>query len=119
MHSKQAYSDMVLTGNYICLFFVSFSTCLLIDRFHLLFYKSMEILIDIFSSPEPKAQVSFSEKNLSVVSRCRRRGCWRCRKLFTFSSTGPISTKVGTKHPWVKGIQICSNEGPLPFPKGR
>ena len=21
-------------------------------------------------------------------------------------------------HPWVKGIQICSNEGPLPFPRG-
>ena len=35
--------------------------------------------------PEPKAQVSFSDQNLSVVRRrCRRR---RCRKLFTFSSS--------------------------------
>ena len=88
------------------------------DRFHLLFYKSMEILIDIFSSPEPKAQVSFSDKNLSVVSHCRRRGCWRCRKLFTFSSTGPISTELGTKHPWVMGIQVYSNEGSHPFSRG-
>ena len=30
----------------------------------------------------------------------------------------PISTKLGTKYPWVKGIQVCSNEGPRPFPRG-
>ena len=36
----------------------------------------------IFSSPEPKAQVSLSDQNLSVVRR-------RCRKLFTFSSSSP------------------------------
>ena len=36
-----------------------------------------------------------------------------CSKL-----TGPISTKLGTKHSWVKGIQVCSNEGPWrPFPR--
>ena len=38
-----------------------------------------------------------------------------------FSSiTGPITvtTKLGTKHPWAKGIQVCSNEGPRPFPRG-
>ena len=34
----------------------------------------------IISSPEPKAQVSFSDQNLSVVRR---------RKLFTFSSSSP------------------------------
>mgnify|MGYP003690877341 CR=1 FL=1 len=40
------------------------------------------------SSPEPKAQVSFSDHNLSVVRRrhCRR---WRCRKLYTVSSSSP------------------------------
>ena len=27
-------------------------------------------------------------------------------------------TKLGTKHPLVKGIQVCSNEGPGPFPRG-
>ena len=29
-----------------------------------------------------------------------------------------ISTKLGTKHPWVKGTQVCSNERPCPFPRG-
>ena len=39
-------------------------------------------------------------------------------KIFCSRTTGPISTKLGTKHPWVKGSQVCSNEGPCPFPKG-
>ena len=33
-------------------------------------------------------------------------------------TTGPISTKLSTKHPWLKGIQVCSNEGPRPSPRG-
>ena len=41
----------------------------------------------ILSSPEPKAQVSFSDQNLSVVRCCHHR--WRCLKLFTFSSSSP------------------------------
>ena len=34
--------------------------------------------------------------------------------IFDFYSrtSEPISTKLGTKHPLVKGIQVCSNEGP-------
>ena len=82
----------------------------------------MEIYIWVFySSPEPKAQVSFSDQNLSVI-RCHR--CFRCRKLFTFSSSspepGPVSTKLGTNHPWVKGILDYSNDRRAPpFPKGR
>ena len=38
-------------------------------------------------------------------------------KIFVLRTTGPISTKLGTKHPWVMGIQVCSNEGPSPFPR--
>ena len=30
----------------------------------------------------------------------------------------PNSTKFGISHPWVKGIQVCSNEGSFPFPRG-
>ena len=26
--------------------------------------------------------------------------------------------KIGTKHPWVKGIQFSSNEWNCPFPRG-
>ena len=32
--------------------------------------------------------------------------------ILTGPISGPISTKLGTKHSWVKGIQVCSNEGP-------
>ena len=77
--------------------------------------------LSVISSPEPKAQVSFSDQNLSIVRRrCRHP---RCHKLFTFSSssrtTGPISTKLGTKHSWVKEIQVSSNEGTPLLSKGR
>ena len=43
---------------------------------------------------------------------------WRNLKIFFSWTTGLISTKLGTMHPWVKGIQVCSNEGPHPFPRG-
>ena len=36
-----------------------------------------------------------------------------------FSRTiGPISTKLGTEHPWMEGIQVCSIEWPRPSPRG-
>ena len=25
--------------------------------------------------------------------------------------------KLGTKHPWVKDIQVCSNKEPRPYPR--
>ena len=37
--------------------------------------------------------------------------------IFFSRTTGSISTKLGTKHLWVKGIQVSSNEGPRPFPR--
>ena len=33
-------------------------------------------------------------------------------------TTGPISTKLGTKHCSVEGIKVFSNEGPLPSQRG-
>ena len=38
-------------------------------------------------------------------------------KIFFSRSTGIISSKLGTKHPWRKGIQVCSNEGPRLSPR--
>ena len=38
----------------------------------------------LLSSPRQKAQVRFSDQNMSIV-----RGRCRCRKLFTFSSSSP------------------------------
>ena len=68
-----------------------------------------------FSSSEPKTRVSFSDHTLSVVRRCRRR-C-RYRKLFTlfFRTTRLISTKLSTKHSWVKRIQLVQMKGPALF----
>ena len=43
---------------------------------------------------------------------------WRNFKIFFSWTIEPISTKLGTKHPSVKGIQFYSNKGPCPFPRG-
>ena len=58
---------------------------------------------NFFSSPESKAQVSFSDQNLSIVRchRCRHRHC--CQNFSHFhlllqNQLGPISTKLGTNH---------------------
>ena len=56
--------------------------CATYGKIHFLMYFLMQRFHLVFSSPEPKAHVSFSDQNLSVV----RRRC-RCRKLFTFSSS--------------------------------
>ena len=39
-------------------------------------------------------------------------------KNLLLQTTKPISTILDTMHPWVKGIQVCSNEWPNPFPRG-
>ena len=75
-------------------------------------------------SPELKAQLSFS---VWLFVRHLKRGTskgysslliWsRQFKIFIFFTTRPISTKLSTKHLWVKRIQVCSNEGSLPFPR--
>ena len=38
---------------------------------------------------------------------------WKIKKIIFSRTTGPILTKLGTKHPWVKGIHVCSNEEPF------
>ena len=77
-------------------------------------------IFPLFSSPEPKAQVSFSDQNLSVVRRCSS-CCWHCRKLFTFSSSSPEA--LGQFQPnlaqSILGWRLdYSNEGPFIFPWG-
>ena len=41
---------------------------------------------------------------------------WQILKIFFSRTDGPISTKLGRNHLWVKGIQFYSNEGLLHFP---
>ena len=39
-------------------------------------------------------------------------------KIFFFRATGAISNKLGTNHPWVKGIQISSIKEPRLYQRG-
>ena len=43
---------------------------------------------------------------------------WQYLKVSSSRTSVLISTKLGTMHPWVKGIQVCLNKGPNPFPRG-
>ena len=72
-----------------------------------------------FRSPNQHTNI-INLLSIRIRFSVERRRRWR--KLFTFSSSYPeknwsISTKLGT-HTWVKGIQVCSNEGFRPFPRG-
>jgi hypothetical protein len=40
---------------------------------------------------------------------------WGHLKIFFYRTTGPILTRLGTNHPWVKGIQVFSSKGPDPL----
>ena len=66
------------------------------------------------SSPDLKAQVSFSER-LSIVHMSVNFPHFH---LFSTEPLGQFSTKLSTRHSLMVGIQIYSNEGPCPFPRG-
>ena len=82
------------------------------------------VFFSFVNSPQPKAQVSFSDQNLSVVRRHRRhrrclcRCCWH--KHFTFSSSSPES--LGQFQPnlaqsnlgW-RGFKFVQMKGPTLF----
>jgi hypothetical protein len=72
----------------------------------------------IFSSPELKAQVSYSDRPLSVVRPSVRLSVNFYIFDFFSRTTGPILTRLGTNHPWGEGIQVCSNEGDCPSSRG-
>ena len=59
---------------------------------------------------------------LAHLARLASFVCLSVCKLFTFSPFSPellpISTKLSTKHSWLKEIQVCSNERPGIFPRG-
>jgi hypothetical protein len=43
---------------------------------------------------------------------------WGHLKIYFSRTTRPILTRLGTNHPWVKGIQVCSKEGDSLSPRG-
>jgi hypothetical protein len=72
------------------------------------------VVLTIISSPELKAQVSYSDCLLSVVSLSVNFYIFD----FFFRTTWPILTRFGTNHPWGEGIQVCSNEEQHPSLRG-
>ena len=81
------------------------------------------IIVDLqlfLSSHELKVQVSFSD--LVVCLSVHLSVCLKTFYIFIFFKISRtnwlISTKLGTKHSWVNGIQVCSNEGRQLFPRG-
>ena len=84
-------------------------------------FSTKEYTCIVFSSPQLKVQVIFPDRLLYVVrlSVCHLSVAFHDHIFMFFRTTGPISIKLGTKHPWVKGIQIiCSNVGSYYFRKG-
>ena len=72
---------------------------------------SWVIGIQVCSYEGPRPFPRGDNKEIAKIHR-------RTLKIFFIRTTGPISTKLGTKHPWVMGNHVCSNEGPCPFPRG-
>ena len=74
-----------------------------------------------FSSTEPYGQFQpklaqcllFPRGDNHEIVKVHRRNLY----IFFSRTAGPISTKFGTKHPWVEGIESCSNEESLNFHK--
>jgi hypothetical protein len=70
----------------------------------------------LLNSPDLKAQVSFSDRLLSIIHPSV---CLLNIYIFDFffRASGPILTRLGKKHPWAKGIQNFTNEGQPPSPR--
>jgi hypothetical protein len=43
---------------------------------------------------------------------------WGHLKIFFSRTTGPILTRLGINYPCAGGIQVCSNKGDCPSPRG-
>ena len=50
---------------------------------------------------------------LGEIITKKRKYIGEIKKKFFSSTAGPISTKLDTMHPWMKGTQVCSNEEPF------
>ena len=89
-------------------FWIYFCTCCCFE------FNCTTYVVFFFSLSVPRAEVSFSVENLSVSVV----GVVVNFSHFHLQSWEPISTKLDTKHPLIKWIQVCSNEWPGPIPRG-
>jgi hypothetical protein len=68
------------------------------------------------------AHLNWKLKWTFLIAHCPASICPSVCKLLHFylisRITGPILTRLGTNHSWVKRIQVCSKEGDSPSPRG-
>ena len=65
------------------------------------------------------AHLTWKLKWVFLITFCPSSACLLTFHIFILFTriTEPILIQLGTKHPWVKGIQVYSNERPCPFPR--
>ena len=69
-----------------------------------------------FKFVQIKVHTLFQGESLGELRELRNSEThWRNLKVFSSRIAGPISSKFGTKHAWVVGIQIRSTEDPRSF----
>ena len=83
---------------------------------HVLTYNSEHCSM-VFSSPEPRLMWAILLKicRMSVIIASQTFHI----SVYYSRTARPISTKLSKMTLWVKGIQVCSNEGSHHFSKGR
>jgi hypothetical protein len=114
--------SLIKTRSAILLPIFCLSTCEGIDRLIIKLWEGWKCrsafnqIRWIFSSPDLKAQVSFSDCPSVRPSDVCLLHFYNID--FLSKTVRSIISKVGANHPLVKGIQNCSYEGQPPFPRG-
>ena len=71
-----------------------------------IFFNVLQLILafaDLYN--DLSAQARFSDRMSTVC----------LLNFYILSSPAPLDQFLGTKHPWVKGIKVCSKNGPHPF----
>ena len=124
MHHIYHFSSRVLSWLPVVCLSVRLSVCLSICKlFHIFIFSRTTVSVQtnlaqsIFwdsSLFKRKATLFFKTGDNYEILKIH----WRNLKIFFSRTAEPISTQLSINHPWVKGIQVCSNQGPHPFRKG-
>ena len=125
MHHIYHFSSRVLSWLPVVCLSVRLSVCLSICKlFHIFIFSRTTVSVQtnlaqsIFwdsSLFKRKATLFFKTGDNYEILKIH----WRNLKIFFSRTAEPISTQLSISHPWVKRIQVCSNEGSQPFRRGK